>query len=321
MAGRDLRAFFYYRIRKRLLGLGRYGLRSDSQQYHETGGAFMENPVWGSEQYDTVYSRESIKRPLEKEQQGLQEAGAAGGKKNDFLPENLDLQAAAEAGRLIKKLVTSISRRRKQGNKHKIIDMRNTIHRNMNYGGTLLNMHWQMRKPAKPRVVLILDTSSSMIPSATMMLQFLYALQKEVRRTEVFIFGNELNYVTPYLRGDFNITLQEISCLPQWNYGGTEIWRPLARLRKNYAHLLTSRTTVILVTDCQFYEKFFALEPLDKLRRRVKRLYIFNPSLQARNFEEKYYQETLASFKTVVDRMFYTETIHEVARALRQVIN
>jgi uncharacterized protein with von Willebrand factor type A (vWA) domain len=125
--------------------------------------------------------------------------------------------------------------------------------------------------------------------------------------------------VTPYLQQDFTAMLKEISRLPQWDFGGTELWRPLAQLRNNYAHLFTSRTVVILLSDCMLYEKFFALAPLNNLRRKVKRLYLFNPDPRTRDLDDKYYQETISSFKTVVDRMFYTRTIHEVALALRQI--
>lgn len=322
MAWRDLRAFAVYRARKWLFRLGKQGLRIKPRpsQADNAGSQLDGNHTGGNEPFTTGLSKESVRMFKEKERMGQLQAGLDGGKHSDVMPEDLDLAETAEAGRLIKKLVTTISRRRKQGRKRKTVDIRATIHRNMHHGGTLLKMRWQMRKPGKPRVVLILDTSSSMVRHARMMLQFLYALQHELRHVEVFIFGNQLNYVTPYLQPDFRALLKDISRLPQWNYGGTELWRPLAQLRDNYSHLLTARTVVILLTDCQFYEKFFALAPLDKLRRKVKRLYLFNPDPRTRDIDDKYYQETIAGFKTVVDRMFYTETIHEVAAVLRRIM-
>ncbi len=320
MAGRDLKAFSFYRIIKFLSGRGKQGLR---KQPPTPAAELPEGPFHGSnesERFSNESSLKYMKISKETEQIGQMQVGADGGKKSDWLPEDLDFMASSEAGRLIKKLVTPISRRKKQGRKRKTLDMRRTIHQNMKHGGSLLKMRWQMRKPGKPRVVLILDTSSSMLPSAKMMLQFLYALQDELRSVEVFIFGNQINYVTPYLQRDFKTLLKEISALPQWDYGGTELWRPLAQLRDKYAHLFTSRTVVILLTDCMLYEKYFALAPLKKLRRRVKKLYLFNPDPRTRDLNDKYYQETIFNFKTVVDRMFYTQNIHEVATALRQIM-
>lgn len=315
MAWRNLRAFIVYRIKKKLLGLNRTGLQQARKAKARDKG--NQNP--GDDQsMNDFYTENRMVKP--EQHRGHYQAGLEGGKQGDWLPDDLDLGSSSEAGRLIRKLVTTISRRKKQGYKRKTINIRRTIHRNMHYGGTLLKMSWQMRKPAAPRVMLILDTSSSMLPSAKMMLQFLYALKNELSRIEVFIFGNQLNYVTPYLNRDFDGLIKEISQLPQWNYGGTELWRPLAQLRDHYPHLINSRTVVILLTDCQFYEKFFALAPLERLRRKVKRLYLFNPHPQTRDLGDFYYQETIENFKTVVDRMFYTSSIHEVAKALRQII-
>ncbi|MDD4627468.1 MAG: hypothetical protein PHP87_10380 [Syntrophomonas sp.] len=48
---------------------------------------------------------------------------------------------------------------------------------------------------------------------------------------------------------------------------------------------------------CQLYEKFFALAPLDKLWRRFKRLYLFNPDPRAQDLDDHYYQETISAFK------------------------
>lgn len=311
-----MRAFIFYRIKKGLLGLGRHGLLGPQSAQEGSDGKFSENPAT-DDAYESNKSPDG--RPMTSK--ALLEAGLDGGKSSNWMPEVLDYADTAEAGRLIKKLVTPISRRRKQGYKRKTVNLRSTIHHNMHYGGTQLKLRWQMKKPSKPRVLLIMDTSSSMIRSARMMLQFLYALQHELRSIEVFIFGNQLNYVTPYLQRDFQALLTEVSLLPQWNFAGTELWRPMAQLTNSYPHLLTGRTVVILLTDCQFYEKYFAMDWLERLRRRVKRLYLFNPDPRTRQAEDIYYQETISHFKTVVDRMFYTETIYEVASSLRKIMS
>lgn len=316
MAGRDLAAFVIYRFRKLLRGDSRSLLRPRPTTREQIGGPQQGDQPFSGEQPADAEGK------FKGEEQSSHNLlpGADGSKASDWVPVELDLESTREVARLVKKLVAPISRRRKSGTKRKFLDVRATIHHNLRHQGTLLNLRWRMRKPTKPRVVLILDTSSSMIDAAKMMLQFLYALQSELQSFEVFIFGNQLNYVTPYLDPDFEIFLNSLSQLPQWNFGGTEMWRPLAQLRKNYSHLLSTRTTVIILSDCMLYEKYFALAPLNNLRRRVKRLYLFNPDPRCRNLNDFYYQETIMNFKTVVDRMFYTQTIYDVASALRQLI-
>ncbi|HHV75865.1 MAG TPA: VWA domain-containing protein [Syntrophothermus lipocalidus] len=323
MDWRVLGLFFLYRLKKAWLRLGRKGLQ---------GGRFRPQPPpprssperldQGSQQKPSN-SKGLTGSPVtyrDPSRDGAMQPGLSGGKKSDYLPSSIDFEQTRETGKLVKKLATPISRRRKRGHKRKHLDLKTTIHRSTLQGGTLLKLRWKMKKPAKPRVVLILDTSSSMMKSATIMLQFLYALKKEFRQLEVFIFGNELNYVTPYLHLTFEDLMLRMSQLPQWDFGGTELWRPLAQLKNNFSHLLRSKTTVILLTDCQFYERFFALAPLNNLRRRVKNLYLFNPDPRVKDLTDTHYQETIKNFKTVVDRMFYTETIRDVASALRQIL-
>jgi uncharacterized protein with von Willebrand factor type A (vWA) domain len=318
---RDLLRFFAYRARKWLLGLGRTGLRSQPRQNAERAAGRREGPGrWDDSHLATQPAEGEQGRFRRLEGTVVRGAGVHGEKQSEALPEGLDWSETREAGRLVRKLVTTISRRRKRGRKRRTIDVRTTIHRNVFHGGTLPRLYWQAGKPSSPRVVLLLDTSTSMTPSARMMLQFLYALQAELTRLEVFIFGERLNYATPCLQADFPSTLACIARLPQWNFSGTELWRPLAQLRNEFGHLITSRTVVILLTDCMFYEKFFALAPLEALRRKVKRLYLFNPDPRARDPRDHYYQETLAAFSGVVDHMFLTSSIREVASALREVV-
>ncbi len=323
MDWRVLGLFLMYRLKKAWLRLGRRGIKgSRSRPQPPPSRGPLENVSRG-DRHRPGGSQGLTGFPVtyrDPSQDGAMQPGQSGGKKSDYIPASLDLEQARETGKLVKKLATPISRRRKRGHRRKNLDLRATIHRSTLQGGTLLKLRWKTKKPAKPRVVLILDTSSSMMKSATVMLQFLYALRKEFRQLEVFIFGNELNYVTPYLHLSFPELIYNMSQLPQWDFGGTELWRPLAQLKNNFSHLLKSKTTVIILTDCQFYERFFALAPLNNLRRRVKKLYLFNPDPRAKDPADTHYQETVKNFKTVVDRMFFTETIHEVAGALRQVL-
>lgn len=279
MDWRNLSAFIFYRLKKSILGLGRERISARKPPPRDDD---LHGPYDGGTSWDTDHGIIPDSNILTKQMNkiGQYQAGLEGGKQGSELPDELNLRETAEAARQIKKLVTNITRRRKRGYKRKNIDIRATIHSNMHHGGPLLTMRWHMKKPGKPRVILIMDTSSSMLPSARMMLQFLYALQNELSRLEVFIFGNQLNYATPYLQKDFHAMLKDISLLPQWNYGGTQLWKPLAQLRDNYSHLINSRTVVILLTDCMLYEKFFAMAPMDNLRRKVKRLYLFNPDPQ-----------------------------------------
>jgi len=182
----------------------------------------------------------------------------------------------ARAGILIKKLsrrlATRISRRYFKGRRRGRLDIRRTIRRNVSYGGTLMDLKFQSRKEQKPRLVLICDVSGSMARYTVFVIQFIYGLSNVVRGIETFIFSEELERVTPYMKkGDgFARTMSSlVEKSSQWGMG-TNLHASLAAFLKDYLRLLSPSTYVIIVSDGQTIQADQAARNLEEIRSRVR---------------------------------------------------
>jgi len=247
--------------------------------------------------------------------------GLSGGKKSPYLPEEIPLNGTRELGLMIKKLASALSRHKKKKGQGKfLVDVRSSIRASLSSGGKIFKLRWRGRKVRAGRVLLLLDTSASMMPSATLLLQVLHALKEQLPQLEVFIFGTEINRATPYLPLPFEDLLEALRHLPQWNYGGTELRTPLRQLQQEYGHLLNSRTTMLLLSDCLFFEKGLAAPLLQDIRKKVKKAYILNPDPRAKDPSLVYYQNCIESFAQAVDKIWFTEDVEEMVESLRHVL-
>src|SRR5438067_5682610 len=142
---------------------------------------------------------------------------------NSFQPDEL-----AEIRRAIvllaRRLATRASRRYRAGRGGHRIDLRRTFRRNIQYGGTLVDLARRRRTIRKQRIVLICDVSRSMEMYSAFLLQFIYALQHTLGKVESFVFSTRLTHVTDYFKSSsIDLALERIAHeAPDWA-GGTRI--------------------------------------------------------------------------------------------------
>lgn len=99
--------------------------------------------------------------------------------------------------RLAARLRTRAALRQKRGKNGKL-DPKSTIRANLQYGGVPFEMRFKQRR-LKPKLVVILDVSTSMRPVAEFFLRMIYELQDQVQKTRSFAFIDHLEDVTPDL--------------------------------------------------------------------------------------------------------------------------
>ncbi|MBI5959907.1 MAG: VWA domain-containing protein, partial [Chloroflexi bacterium] len=96
--------------------------------------------------------------------------------------------------RLAARLRTRAALRQKRGKQGKL-DPKTTIRANLRYNGVPFEMHFKQRR-LKPKLVTILDVSTSMRPVAEFFLRMLYELQDQIQKTRSFAFIDHLEDVT-----------------------------------------------------------------------------------------------------------------------------
>ncbi|WP_371381606.1 VWA domain-containing protein [Sporomusa aerivorans] len=212
-------------------------------------------------------------------------AGIGGTGRNPLLYKNMqDIaeheipQVTALIKRLAHRLTTRISRRFKMTGRRKLIDIRQSIRRNMRYGGTMISLKYKIKKIHKPNIVVICDVSASMTKYVRFTLPLLFGLSSVVKNIETFIFANDLEKVTGFFRArtDFaEVTEKLITDSAQMGQG-TNLFIALASLQEQYKQLLSPSTLLFIISDANTMAPLEAASELALVNKKVKRILWLN---------------------------------------------
>jgi hypothetical protein len=150
-------------------------------------------------------------------------------------------------------------------------------------GGELVALRRLQRAQEPLPLLVLVDVSGSMERYARLLLAFLHAATRGLRRRDVFAFGTQLTDLTPAFRiGDTDAMLIAAGAAISDFAGGTRLGESLATLRLAHARRLVGRRTLVLVIS----DGLDTGEPQDLeselgwLKRRSRRLLWLNPLLR-----------------------------------------
>jgi uncharacterized protein len=214
-------------------------------------------------------------------------------------------------GLVARKLATRASRRYRAGRIGHHIDLRRTFRRNLQYGGTLVELARRRRKIRKQRLVLICDVSRSMETYSTFLLQFVYALHNALGRVESFVFSTRLTRVTEYFsHRSIELALEQVAGdAPDWA-GGTRIGDSLHTFNSHWARqVLRPHTLVLILSDGLDSGHWSVLErEMAELDRRAERVIWLNPLLG-----DKGYQPTARGMRVALPHVALFASAHNLA--------
>ncbi len=180
---------------------------------------------------------------------------------------------------LSRKLAVKILRRRRVGPRSGAIDLRRSLRDNMRFGGVIFNLKRRPKRRSKQQILLLCDVSASMKQYSTFVIHFMMGLQDVVRNLSCFSFSEQVENLTPELKGRSglqHVLESVIRYSKNWG-GGTNLGSSLEELRRKYPDYLNAKTTVIIVSDTRTVSLERAMKALDKLDDRVKRIIWLNP--------------------------------------------
>ncbi|MDE2616624.1 MAG: VWA domain-containing protein [Burkholderiales bacterium] len=160
------------------------------------------------------------------------------------------------------------------------LDLPATIRRSVASGGTPFHLQWKDRRRVRPRLVLLIDVSRSMVLYSFFYLRLARALSAELNDVHSFIFHTRVTGVSQALHDPDPWRAQErLHLLAQGWAGGTRIGESLAQFnREHAARIVNSRTAVIILSDGYDTGEPAALSgALAQLRRRARRVVWLNP--------------------------------------------
>ncbi|BBB92729.1 MAG TPA: VWA domain-containing protein [Methylomusa anaerophila] len=247
-------------------------------------------------------------------------AGQGGSGRNPLLGKNMqDIseneipQVTTLIKRLAHRLTTRISRRFRLTAKRKLIDIRQSIRRNMRYGGTMIALNYKTKKIHKPNIMILCDVSASMTKYVRFTLPLLYGLSSVVKNIESFIFANDLEKVTPYFhRGeDFARTTEKLLAKTSQMGQGTNVSVALSTLQQQYGNLLSSSTLLIIVSDANTLAPLETANELNIIGKRVKRILWLNTQTR-----ERWRQNTAIPLFSKYCSMFECYSLAHLAKIL-----
>jgi uncharacterized protein with von Willebrand factor type A (vWA) domain len=230
-----------------------------------------------------------------------------------------DLPRARRAVRRIApRLASALARRKRRAKRGDDIDLRRSLQRAARRGGEVLTLLRRRRRVRRLRLVLLCDVSGSMDRYSRELVQFLFAVQNELRGVSTFVFSTRLHDVTHLLKTrSFDEALARLGRdVDAWS-GGTSIGRCLLQFERRYARTrVDSRTVVAVISDG--WERGDAEElraAMAGLKRRARRIIWLNPLLG--HPEYRPLARGMATALPYVDAFVPAHSIDALARAVR----
>jgi hypothetical protein len=190
--------------------------------------------------------------------------------------------------RLLQPLANRISRRFQYTIRGKEVSLRKILRKNMQFGGELILLDFRKKKLKKRRVIFFCDVSGSMDIYTLMILQFIHALKRIDRQTEIFLFSTDLSRVThQFETGDFTSAVTQIpGAISDWG-GGTRIGHCLKLFNETFgARQLSHKDIVIIFSDGWDRGEIDLLDnQMAFLKRKAYKILWLNPLMGTRGYE------------------------------------
>jgi len=190
--------------------------------------------------------------------------------------------------RLLQPLANRISRRFQYTARGKEVSLRKILRKNMQFGGELILLDFRKKKLKKRRVIFFCDVSGSMDIYTLMILQFIHALKRIDRQTEIFFFSTDLSRATrQFETGDFRSAITQIpEAISDWG-GGTRIGHCLKLFNETFGiRQLSDKDIVMIFSDGWDRGEIDVLgNQMAFLKRKAYKIIWLNPLMGTRDYE------------------------------------
>lgn len=225
-------------------------------------------------------------------------------------------QLREQVRRLAARLRSRAALRQKRGKQGKL-DPKATLRTNLRYHGVPFEMRFRTRR-LKPKLVVVLDVSTSMRPVVEFFLRLLYELQDQVQKTRSFAFVDHLEEVTADLqtrRLDDAIAIV-LTKLPAGHYN-TDLGRSLRQLEADHMDAFDHRTTLIVLGDGRNNFNDPALDTFGRLARRVRRVIWLNPEYPAQWGSG---DSDMLDYAPLCSAVYQTRSLSQLAEAVDRIL-
>ena len=178
-------------------------------------------------------------------------------------------------GQKLKNRISLRKKRVKRGG----IDIKRTLRKNLQYGGTPFRIYHRDRKIDRPQLVVLCDISGSVNQYSRFMLLLTYTLQSLFSKVRSFAFISNMVEITPlFMEMDPERALNSIFSDTNFTYGwGSNYGRCFDMFLRDYSDSLTHKTTVLVLGDGRNNNQDPGLDSFIRMKERSRNLFWLNP--------------------------------------------
>jgi len=195
-----------------------------------------------------IIQQEQRKKGLEP--RDASQRSSLGDKSFAFYTED-DIRRMNDAvARLAQRLKNRLSVRRKKAVRGRF-NVKETLRKNLQFGGVPFNIQLDRRKKTKPQVMVLCDISDSVLNASRFMLQFVYSVQDLYSKVRSFVFVAEIGEVTKlFEEHDIQTAVEAalkgdvIDVFSHSNFG-----RAFEQFHRNFFSAINPKTTVLIIGD------------------------------------------------------------------------
>jgi len=222
---------------------------------------------------------------------------------------------------LAPRLASALSRRTRVAHSGGTVDLRRSLRQSVRHGGEVLDLARRRRRVDRLRLVVLCDVSGSMDLYSRFLVQFLYALQTEVRGVSTFVFSTRLNEVTHLLKSHtFAESLARIHAeVDSWS-GGTSIGASLYAFDRRYGkQRLGGRTVVVIASDGWDRGDTTLIDrAMRSMRRRAYKIVWLNPLAGSRDYQPL--AKGMAAAMPYIDYFLPAHNLDSLVRLARTLV-
>ncbi|MCC6848254.1 MAG: VWA domain-containing protein [Deltaproteobacteria bacterium] len=180
--------------------------------------------------------------------------------------------------KLAQRLKNALAVKRRSARKG-AFDVKDTLRKNLQYGGVPFKIRFDRRKRVKPQIVVLCDVSDSVRNVSRFMLQFVYSLQDLYAKVRSFVFVSDVGEITKLF--EENEIHQAIDQAIRGNvinvYAHSDFGRAFRMFHREHLAAITRHTTVIVLGDARNNYNLPHEWVLKEIKQRAKRLIWLNP--------------------------------------------
>ena len=180
--------------------------------------------------------------------------------------------------RLAQRLKNRLSVRRKRAARGRF-NVKETLRKNLQFGGVPFNIQLDRRKKTKPQVMVLCDISDSVLNASRFMLQFVYSVQDLYSKVRSFVFVAEIGEVTKlFEEHDIQTAVEAalkgdvIDVFSHSNFG-----RAFEQFHRNFFSAINGKTTVLIIGDGRNNYNRPSDWVLREIQQKAKQLIWLNP--------------------------------------------